>query len=150
MPTYPRPGWKLRGTHPFQHWHFRRQGQSFTLPVNPDDPHLSARLLAYESTGCQVVPLYRSEWKLYKENWELPEGRKIVSRIDDDDVIARDYCRDLQSAAPEAGEWNLMFPVGYVWWRNTAYRLEHPGTQFVTLVTDQQTDPHQEGHWKYS
>jgi hypothetical protein len=119
------------------------------IAVNPDDPHLSARLQAYESTGCQVVPLYRSEWKLYKENWELPEGRKIVSRMDDDDVIARDYCREIQSAAPESGEWNLMFPVGYVWWRNTAYRLEHPGTQFVTLVTDQQTDPHQEGHWKY-
>jgi hypothetical protein len=23
------------------------------------------------------------------------------------------------------------------------------GNQFVSLVTDEQTDPHQEGHWKY-
>jgi hypothetical protein len=119
------------------------------IAVNPADPHLAERLEAYRSTGCEIVPLYRSEWKLYKENWELPDGRKIVSRMDDDDVISRDYCRELRAAAPTSGEWNLMFPVGYVWWRNTAYRLEHPGTQFVTLVTDQQTDPHQEGHWKY-
>jgi hypothetical protein len=119
------------------------------IAVNPEDPHLAERLEAYRSTGCKIVPLYRTEWKLYKENWELPERRKIVSRMDDDDVICRDYCRELRAAAPASGEWNLMFPVGYAWWRNTAYRLEHPGTQFVTLVTDQQTDPHQEGHWKY-
>jgi hypothetical protein len=119
------------------------------IAVNPADPHLAERLAAYRGTGCEIVPLYRSEWKLYKENWQLPRGRKIVSRMDDDDVICRDYCRELRASAPESGEWNLMFPVGYVWWRNTAYRLEHPGTQFVTLVTDQQTDPHQEGHWLY-
>ena len=119
------------------------------IAVNPSDPFLQARLEAYQATGCQIVPLMRNEWKLYKENWELPDGRKIVSRMDDDDVICRDYCRELRAAAPESGEWNLAFPVGYVWWRETAYRLEHPGIQFVTLVTDQQTDPHQEGHWLY-
>jgi hypothetical protein len=119
------------------------------IAVNPADPYLTDRLQAYRSTGCEVVPLYRTEWKLYKEDWELPVGRKIVSRMDDDDVICRDYCKELRAAAPESGEWNLAFPVGYVWWRNTAYRLEHMGNQFVTLVTDQQTDPHQEGHWLY-
>lgn len=119
------------------------------VAVHPDDPHLNMRLDAFRSTGCKIRPLFRNEWKLYKENWELPEGRKIVSRMDDDDVIARDYCKEIQAAAPESGEWNLAFPVGYVWWHSTAYRLEHMGIQFVTLVTDQQTDPHQEGHWKY-
>jgi len=119
------------------------------VAVNPDDPNLTERLDVYRSTGCEVKPLYRNEWKLYKENWELPEGRKIVSRMDDDDVIARSYCQEIQAAAPESGEWNLAFPVGYVWWRSTAFRLEHMGIQFVTLVTDKNTDPHQEGHWKY-
>lgn len=119
------------------------------ITVNPSDPHLLERLKAFESTGCQIVPLLRDSWKLYKENWELPAGRKIVSRMDDDDVIARDYCKEIKAAAPESGEWNLIFPRGYVWWRSTAYLLEHPGIQFVTLVTDEQTDPHQDGHWKY-
>jgi hypothetical protein len=122
---------------------------SLHVTLNPADPLFNERLDLYNSTGCEVVPLLRSEWKLYKEDWNLPEGRKIVSRMDDDDVIARDYCKELQAAAPEAGEWNLVFPVGYVWWRSTAFLLEHLGIQFVTLVTDQQTDPHQEGHWKY-
>jgi hypothetical protein len=119
------------------------------VTVHPEDPHLEERLAAYRGTGCEIKPLFRSEWKLYKEDWELPVGRKIVSRMDDDDVIAKDFCKELQAIAPESGEWNLSFPVGYVWWRSTAYRLEHPGIQFVTLVTDQMTDPHQEGHWKY-
>jgi hypothetical protein len=119
------------------------------IAVNPDDPHLTERLNAYRATGCEINPLFRDEWKLYKENWELPDGRKIVSRMDDDDVICRDYCKEIQAAAPESGEWNLAYPVGYVWWRSTAYKLEHMGIQFVTLVTDQQTDPHQQGHWKY-
>ncbi len=119
------------------------------IAVHPDDPHLSDRLEAFRSTGCEVKPLFRSEWKLYRENWELPDGRKIVSRMDDDDVICRDYCSEIQKAAPESGEWNLVFPVGYVFWHSTCYRLEHFGNQFVTLVTDEQTDPHQEGHWLY-
>jgi len=119
------------------------------IAVNPNDPHLQARLEAYRSTGCVVVPLFRTEWKLYKEDWQLPDGRKIVSRMDDDDVICSSYCREIRNAVPESGEWNMMFPVGYVWWRNTAYLLDKPGIQFVTLVTDKQTDPHQEGHWKY-
>lgn len=119
------------------------------VTVNPSDPYLEARLEAFRSTGCDIHPLFRDTWKLYKENWELPEGRKIVSRMDDDDVIAAAYCREIQAVAPESGEWNLVFPNGYVWWRSTAYRLEHPGIQFVTLVTDENTDPHQEGHWTY-
>jgi hypothetical protein len=128
---------------------FQSAKPTIHITLNPSDPHLQERLEAYQSTGCDVVPLYRDTWRLYKEDWELPEGRKIVSRMDDDDVIAKDYCREIQAAAPESGEWNLIFPVGYVWWRSTAYKLEHPGIQFVTLVTDKQTDPHQEGHWNY-
>lgn len=119
------------------------------VAMHPDDPNLASRIDAFRSTGCDVNVLFRSEWKLYKENWELPCGRKIISRMDDDDVIAKDYCKEIQAIAPDSGEWNLLFPVGYVWWRSTAYRLEHVGNQFVTLVTDQQTDPHQEGHWLY-
>lgn len=116
---------------------------------HPDDQHAVARIALYESTGCSVVPIWRDNWRLYGEDWELPTGRKLVSRIDDDDVIAIDYCEILHRAAPTSGEHALLWPLGYVFWRNKAYRLNHPGTQFVSLVTDLQTDPHQQGHWLY-
>jgi hypothetical protein len=119
------------------------------IAVNPDDPFLAERLDAFRSTGCEVKPLYRPNWKLYRENWELPEGRKIVSRMDDDDVICKEYCQRTREAAPESGEWNLIWPNGYVFWRETCYLLHHPGIQFVTLVTDHDKDPHQEQHWGY-
>lgn len=119
------------------------------IAVNPDDPFLTERLEAFRSTGCEVKPLYRPNWKLYRENWELPEGRKIVSRMDDDDVICKEYCQRTRAQAPKSGEWNLIWPNGYVFWRQTCYLLHHPGIQFVTLVTDYDKDPHQEQHWRY-
>lgn len=119
------------------------------IAVHPDDPYLSDRLEAFRSTGCEVKPLFRSEWKLYRENWELPDGRKIVSRMDDDDVICQEYCERTRAAAPESGEWNLIWPNGYVFWRETCFLLHHPGIQFVSLVTDHDKDPHQEQHWQY-
>ena len=119
------------------------------IAVNPADPFLSERLEAFRSTGCEVVPLYRPDWKLYRENWELQDGRKIVSRMDDDDVICAEYCQQTRAQAPESGEWNLIWPNGYVFWRETCFQLHHPGIQFVTLVTDHDHDPHQEQHWQY-
>lgn len=119
------------------------------IAVNPADPCLAERQALYESTGCEIHWLMRSAWNLYRENWELPEGRKIVTRLDDDDVWPADFCERTVAAAPAAGEHALIWPRGYVWWKQTAYLLRHPGIQFVTLVTDRQTDPHQEQHWQY-
>lgn len=119
------------------------------IAVNPDDPHLQERLDLFNTSGCEVIPLMRPSWKLYKEDWELPEGRKIVSRIDDDDVWAKDYCERTVAAAPAEGEHYLSWPRGYVFWRQNIYLLDHPGIQFVTLVTDKMCDPHQEQHWQY-
>lgn len=119
------------------------------IAVNPADPCLAERQALYWSTGCEIRWLMRPAWNLYRENWELPEGRKIVTRLDDDDVWPHDFCERTIAAAPAAGEHALIWPRGYVWWRQTAYLLRHPGIQFVTLVTDQQTDPHQEQHWQY-
>jgi hypothetical protein len=69
--------------------------------------------------------------------------------MDDDDVIAKDFCLLTRNAAPESGEMNLIWPRGYVYWRETPFLLTHKGIQFVTLVTDEMKDPHQEQHWQY-
>lgn len=128
---------------------FQIQKPIVHVAVNPADPFLAERKAAFESTNCEVKFLYRDEWKLYKENWELPTGRKIVSRMDDDDVISKDFCELTRNASPVSGEMNLIWPRGYVYWRETPFLLTHKGIQFVTLVTDEMKDPHQEQHWQY-
>ncbi len=119
------------------------------VATNPYDPHTPERIDLLRSTGCEVYPVYRDKWKLYGENWELPGGRKVVSRMDDDDVLAKDFCERTFKAAPESGDHALIWPVGYVFWRETCFLLNHPGNQFVSIVTDRQTDPHSERHWMY-
>lgn len=128
---------------------FQTQKPVVHIAVNPSDPHCQQRLDAYRATGCEVRPLFRDSWRLYRENWELPEGRKIVSRMDDDDVIAKDFCEATRNAAPASGEMAMIWPNGYVFWRQMIFLLKHRGNQFVTLVTDEMKDPHQEQHWGY-
>ncbi len=55
------------------------------LAQHPADPHAAERLELIRGTGCYVIQVLRSEWRLYGENYNLPEGRKVVSRMDDDD-----------------------------------------------------------------
>lgn len=119
------------------------------VTLMPDDPFLEDRKAYYLSTGCECKFILRKHWRLYRENWELPEGRKIVSRMDDDDVIANDFCESTRNAAPATGEMNLVWPNGFVFWREQIFRMQHRGNQFVSLVTDRQTDPHQDKHYRY-
>lgn len=119
------------------------------IAINPNDPTTEEKLSLLKSTGCEIRPIFRDNWKLYGENWELPEGRKLVSRMDDDDVLAKDFCQKTYEVAPSDGEYALIWPCGYVFWRATCFLLEHPGIQFVSIVTDRQTDPHSEQHWQY-
>ena len=117
------------------------------VAIHPEDAHGEARREAFLSTGCEVRFLERPEWRLYHENWELPTGWKLVSRMDDDDVIARDFCEVLQSTFRQQRE-ALLWPTGYVFWRQQIFLLTHRGNQFPTLSTDGNEDPHAEPHWE--
>lgn len=119
------------------------------LAVSRTDPLLDERIAAYRETGCEVRPLIRDNWLLYNEAWELPAGRKLVSRIDDDDIWATDFCERLQAAVVPSGEYALIWPIGHVYWRERWFRLVHVGNQFVSLLTDRDCNPHQECHWLY-
>lgn len=119
------------------------------LAVCKDDPLLAERIAAFESTGCEIRVLMRDGWTLYREDWELPQGRKIVGRLDDDDVIAKDFCERTAAAAPVTGNHALIWPTGYTFWRQQIHRLTHDGNQFLALITDDMHDPHQEQHWQY-
>lgn len=117
------------------------------VAVCPDDVHIDARREVFISTGCEVRFIERPEWRLYKENWELPDGWKLVGRMDDDDVLSVDFCEVLQATAREQRE-ALLWPVGYTFWRQQIHLLRHPGNQFPTLCTDAAEDPHQIRHWE--
>lgn len=116
--------------------------------VNPADPLLAERRAVFESSGCEVQFLERDTWRLYGEDWELPHCHKIVSRMDDDDVLAAEFCAVTNAAAPAFGDCALIWPEGYVFWRSAAFSLSHPGNQFVSLATVDH-DPHEVGHWKF-
>lgn len=116
------------------------------MAVCPDDVYLQERIEAFQTTGCELKFIHRPSWKLYRERWELPAGRKVVSRCDDDDVLSIDFCQRVFESAPAAGEWAIIWPNGHVFWRSELYKLDHPGNQFVSIVTDQDRDPHQQKH----
>lgn len=117
--------------------------------VHPSDPYLSERKALFNSTGCEVRFIERNEWRLYGEDWELPDEHQVVSRIDDDDVIAARFCELTHDVAPKSGNTALIWPTGYVFWRGQAYLLRHPGNQFVSLAT-RGHNPHETQHHKFS
>jgi hypothetical protein len=125
----------------------QRQKPTVHVAIHPEDVHGEARREAFLSTGCEVRFLERPSWRLYHEDWELPEGWKLVSRMDDDDVIARDFCEVLQATFRQQRE-ALLWPTGYVFWRQQIFLLTHRGNQFPTLSTDGNEDPHAEPHWE--
>lgn len=116
--------------------------------VNAADPLLDERKAAFLQTGCEVKFIERDRWKLYAEDWELPAIRRVTSRVDDDDILCRQFIEMVNKAAPASGDYAITWPTGYVYWRGQFYTLTHPGNQFVSLVSSS-FDPHQIGHWEF-
>jgi predicted O-methyltransferase YrrM len=120
------------------------------LSQHPDDPHAQERLQMYAETGCEVQQVWRREWKLYGEDYELPAGRKVVSRMDDDDVIAIDFCERTYNAGCKAANGTaLIWPQGMTYWRHQAYSWRYPGNQFVSIVTAENRSPHDMQHHRF-
>jgi hypothetical protein len=116
------------------------------IVVSADDVHLQERLAGYAGTGCDCVVLYRDTWKLYGENWQIPEGHCIIGRVDDDDVLRADFCEIVHHCGMVHRERAIIWPVGLVYWRGQMFRLEHKGNQYLTLSTSRGIDPHHKAH----
>jgi len=110
--------------------------------LSPDDPCIAERMAALESTGCDWKPIYRNDWKLYGEDWELPEGHKVISRCDDDDVLRRNFAEVTYNCGMVARNRAIIWPNNYIYWRGTLFRWRHKGNQFVSLSTDRLVSPH--------
>ena len=116
------------------------------IVVSQHDPHLRDRLIEYDATGCECFFLYRDTWKLYGENWQIPEGHCIIGRVDDDDVLRSDFCAVVYHCGMVHRERAIIWPVGLVYWRGQMFRWHHPGNQFLTLSTSRGIDPHHKAH----
>jgi len=116
------------------------------IVVSQNDPYLKERLAAYAETGCDRLFLYRDSWKLYGENWQIPEGHCIVGRVDDDDVLRADFCAVVHACGMVHKERAIIWPVGLVYWRGQMFRLDHKGNQYLTLSTSRGIDPHHKAH----
>jgi hypothetical protein len=90
--------------------------------------------------------LYRDTWKLYGENWQIPQTHCIVGRVDDDDVLRADFCEIVHACGMVHRERAIIWPVGLVYWRGQMFRLEHRGNQYLTLSTSRGIDPHHKAH----
>jgi predicted O-methyltransferase YrrM len=116
------------------------------IVVSADDVHLQERLAGYAGTGCDCVVLYRDTWRLYGEDWQIPQTHCIVGRVDDDDVLRGDFCEIVHACGMVHKERAIIWPVGLVYWRGQMFRLEHKGNQYLTLSTSQGIDPHHKAH----
>ena len=116
------------------------------IVVSERDPYLQERLAGYAGTGCDCVVLYRDTWRLYGENWQIPEGHCIIGRVDDDDVLRSDFCAVVHACGMVHKERAIIWPVGLVYWRGQMFRLEHRGNQYLTLSTSRGIDPHHKAH----
>ena len=120
------------------------------LLLHDRDVRRQERLEMFESTGCPVE-VVRMNWRfsIYGTDWELDSGRKVVSRMDDDDSVCREFCQTIFSCAWKTGEHAILWSTGYVFWRGHIYLLNHPGNQFPTVVTDEMKTPHDIPHFEF-
>jgi len=111
------------------------------------DPNASARIEAFESTGCDV----RVFWIGDNHGWGIPSGRKLLHRLDDDDMISVDFCgRSLEAAIKEAGDVAVIWPNGFVLFKDRLHPLTHNKNQFVALATDRNGwHPYLDNHHNY-
>jgi len=116
------------------------------IVVSQHDPHLRERLIEYDATGCECFFLYRDTWRLYGENWQIPQTHCIIGRVDDDDVLRADFCEVVYHCGMVHKERAMIWPVGLVYWRGQFYKWHHPGNQFLTLSTSRGIDPHHKAH----
>lgn len=119
--------------------------------MHKQDPLLASRVEAFASTGCEMVLRYvEGEFSLYGNDYALPLERKLISRLDDDDSICKEFCETVYNAASNKTEHCITWPTGYVFWRGSTYLLTHPYNQFPSLVTKDSNTPHDRPHQWYA
>jgi spermidine synthase len=115
------------------------------VSVSRHDPLLEQRRQAFRECGHDVQ-------FVWQDQWDLPDGRLLVGRCDDDDVISKDFFEGSLFAAERGGPtpFAVIWPNGHVRWKAGLFESHHPGNQFVALCTDDRHHPFQMDHRRYT
>lgn len=120
------------------------------------DPLQEERRRMWLSCGHEVGFVYResavTESDLYSDPWYLPEGRNLIQRCDDDDILPVDFFEltHLTASHIKYETALLTWPNGYVWHAGKLHRLSHRYNQFCSIVSnDHRLHPHRYGHRQF-
>ena len=98
------------------------------LRVDRNDPLLQPRIAAFENTGFNV-----------QTNWNLPDGPRLTTRVDDDDAIANWFLEDTLAETENmdpADPTVLSWPNGYVWCGRRLRQWSLPENMFISLLSE--------------
>lgn len=115
------------------------------VEVSMLDPLYQRRIDAFRDTGCEVVVVHIED----PRSWNMPDKRKMMHRLDDDDVVSSDFCERTMEAVSGDGDIALIWPNGFVLYGGKLYQKQHHNNQFVALVTDRVWHPYQVNHHRF-
>lgn len=121
------------------------------VAVDSTDPLLAKRKAAWQTCGHDVrfVAVDNVTDSRFVIDWQLPDntGKRLLTRLDDDDLISVDFLRLTQAEA--AGPYSravLEWPNGYVWHSGTLHRLRNPCHNNISIVTVGSETPYDADH----
>ena len=116
---------------------------SVVLSVNRKDPHLGDRLAAFykavpDLLVCEVPQFKRKTYATNGKFW------KLVSRMDDDDVIANNFIENIREKAFSRtkrieGIWS--YSHGFIFNNGKLHPIHYVGNMFITLQTEMNRTP---------
>jgi|TARA_R110002110_G_scaffold145775_5_gene335349 hypothetical protein len=130
------------------------------ISVCIEDPHLEERKEMFRSSGHDVKFIYKDpanipmtmDTLVDNDPWEIPVGpRTAVSRMDDDDAISIDFLTLVKERA-NLCKWSkavLEWTNGYTLVNKRLYKSHRPGNQFITILSNEGTNPHKILHWRF-
>lgn len=117
---------------------------TWVLAVHRDDPFLAERVAAAESTGAPVMTVempsatgrVATAIAPYDSHWDLPDGMKLTTRLDDDDGLTADHFARLDMAVRGSpGRRAFVFPYGVRLSDARWAPYHHPRNMFCSLYT---------------
>jgi len=115
------------------------------VEVSKSDPLYQRRIDAFRSTGCEVVVVHIED----SRSWNMPDKRKMMHRLDDDDVVSSDFCGRAIDAVVGDGDIAVIWSNGFVLYEGKLHPKQHHNNQFVALVTDRMWHPYQVNHHRF-